>query len=29
VLPPDLVRKYESDAFWRDPARNPKNVRVV
>ncbi len=29
VLPPDLVRKYESDAFWRDPARNPNNVRVV
>ncbi len=29
VLPADLVRKYENDAFWRDPARNPNNVRVV
>jgi sulfotransferase len=29
VLPPMLVRKYENDAFWRDPARNPNRVRVV
>lgn len=29
VIPPDLVRKYENDSFWRDPARNPKRVRVV
>jgi sulfotransferase len=29
VLPADLVRKYENDAFWRDPTRNPNNVRVV
>ncbi len=29
VLPADLFRKYESDSFWRDPARNPNNVRVV
>ncbi len=29
VLPPDLVRKYENDAFWRDPARNPKKILVV
>lgn len=29
ILPPDLIRKYENDAFWRDPARNPNNVRVV
>jgi sulfotransferase len=29
VLPSDLIRKYENDAFWRDPARNPKKVRVV
>jgi sulfotransferase len=29
VLPQDLVRKYENDAFWRDPARNPNKVRVV
>ena len=25
----DLVRKYENDAFWRDPARNPYNVKVI
>jgi sulfotransferase len=29
VLPPALVRKYENDAFWRDPERNPNNVKVV
>lgn len=29
VLPPDLVRNFEGDAFWRDPARNPNHVRVV
>jgi sulfotransferase len=29
VLPSDLISKYENDAFWRDPARNPKNVRVI
>jgi len=29
VLPADLIRKYENDSFWRDPARNPNNVRVV
>jgi sulfotransferase len=29
ILPPGIVRKYENDAFWRDPARNPNNVRVV
>ncbi len=29
VLPSDLVRKYEHDAFWRDPARNPHQVKVV
>ena len=29
VLPQALVRKYENDAFWRDPARKPNNVRVV
>jgi sulfotransferase len=29
VLPLDLVRKFEGDAFWRDPARNPNNVRVI
>ena len=29
ILPPALVHKYENDSFWRDPARNPNNVRVV
>jgi hypothetical protein len=29
VLPPDLINKYEADTFWRDPTRNPNNVRVV
>ena len=29
LLPPALVHKYENDAFWRDPARNPNKVRVV
>jgi sulfotransferase len=29
VLPTDLIQKYENDTFWRDPARNPNNVRVV
>jgi sulfotransferase len=29
VLPPDLIHKCENDGFWRDPARNPNNVRVV
>ena len=29
LLPPILISKYESDAFWRDPARNPNKVRVV
>ena len=29
LLPAELVRKYENDAFWLDPARNPYQVRVV
>lgn len=29
VLPPDLIRKFENDSFWLDPARNPNNVPVV
>jgi len=29
LLPPVLIRKYESDSFWRDPTRNPNNVKVV
>ena len=29
ILPPDLIRKHENDAFWRDPAGNPQGVRVI
>lgn len=29
ILPPDLFGRFENDAFWRDPGRNPRNVRVV
>jgi sulfotransferase len=29
LLPRDLIAKYESDSFWRDPARNPNKVRIV
>lgn len=29
VLPPDVFRRYENDAFWLDPALNPRHVRVV
>jgi sulfotransferase len=29
VLPMELIRKYEGDSFWLDPARNPYNVKVV
>jgi sulfotransferase len=29
VLPPDVFRRFENDAFWRDASLNPRNVRVV
>lgn len=29
VLPPDLFRRFENDAFWREPALNPRGVKVV
>ncbi len=29
VLPPDLFRRFEQDAFWRDPQLNPHGVQVV
>ncbi len=29
VLPPDLFRKFEGDAFWQDAAVMPASVRVV
>lgn len=29
ILPPDLFRRFESDAFWCDPRVNPRGVRIV
>ena len=29
VLPPDVFRRFENDAFWRDPQLNFRGVRVV
>ena len=29
VLPPDVFRRFENDAFWRDPQRNPHKVQIV
>jgi len=29
ILPPDLFRRFENDAFWRDPQLNPRSVRIV
>ena len=29
ILPPDLFKRFEGDAFWRDPANNPRGVRVI
>lgn len=29
ILPPDLFAKYAGTAFWNDPAKNLKNVRVL
>ncbi len=29
VLPPDLFSRYENEAFWLDPALNPRKVKVV
>lgn len=29
ILPPDLFRRFENDAFWRDPKLNPRGVRIV
>lgn len=29
ILPPDLFRRFENDAFWRDPKLNPHGVRIV
>jgi sulfotransferase len=29
ILPPDLFKKYDADAFWERPAEMPETVRVV
>lgn len=29
ILPPDLFKRFESDAFWQDPRNLPEGVRVV
>lgn len=29
ILPPDLFRRFENDAFWRNPALNPHSVQIV
>ena len=29
VLPPDLVKRFVNDAFWRDPSKVPRGLRVV
>ncbi|HTD28813.1 MAG TPA: hypothetical protein VK660_05440, partial [Xanthomonadaceae bacterium] len=29
ILPPEIVQRFEKDAFWRDPALNLRGVRVV
>lgn len=29
VLPPQLFHRFDSDMFWRDPAANRHNVRIV
>jgi sulfotransferase len=29
ILPPDLWRRFELDSFWKDPAFNIRDVRVV
>lgn len=29
ILPPDLIARFEDDAFWRNPKLNPRGVRIV
>ncbi len=29
VLPPDVFRRFENDAFWRDPQLNLRGVQVI
>lgn len=29
ILPPDLIARFQNDAFWRDAKLNPRGVRIV
>ena len=29
LLPPDLVKRFVNDAFWRDPSKLPPGLRIV
>lgn len=29
ILPPDLIARFQNDAFWRNPKLNPRGVRIV
>lgn len=29
LLPPDLFNRFSRDAFWRDPERTPRGLRIV
>lgn len=29
ILPPDIFKRFENDAFWRSPELNPHKVRIV
>ncbi|MEO8742671.1 MAG: sulfotransferase [Lysobacteraceae bacterium] len=29
ILPPEVARRFENDAFWRDPKLNIRGVRIV
>ncbi|TBR39254.1 MULTISPECIES: sulfotransferase family protein [Dyella] len=29
ILPPDLVRRFDGDSFWRNPELNRRGVRIV
>jgi sulfotransferase len=29
ILPPDLLRRFENDSFWRNPEINPRKVLII
>jgi sulfotransferase len=29
ILPPDIFRRFENDAFWRDSTLNSNNIPIV